>query len=272
MKHFATLFIILAVTVNKLGALSTSEVQKKLKATTLSFLDVFKPGLCADLILNETVRRQYISKSLIGRVQPVGTFLTSQTALEYLFGILCEIPHVPSRGQVVETIDLLQLTYDPEYYRVAFKVKLNLKSKLNLIFLGFFSFDEQMKLCGYEAIIQNLGLSLDFDPSERPGLIEKLCHGIQAACPVGSVHQQYSDVNDCINFLSEPRTPFGTYDRADQNSAVCRIIHVQLSQLSPNIHCPHVGKSGGYVCTDKKPEFYFTGQTDFLQCAHRFRN
>ena len=224
------------------------------------------------MILNETVRRQYISDSLVGRVQPVGTFPTADTALEYLYGLLCELPGFPSRQQVAETVDLLQLTYDPQYYRVSFKISVNLKSKIRLIFFGFLAFDQHLKLCGYEAVIQNLGLAVDPDSESRAEVIPRLCEGIQAVCPVGSPNEQYKDMNDCMTFLSEPNTPFGTFDRADQHSVICRLIHMQLAQIDPKIHCAHVGKSGGHVCTDKKPEFYFSGMTDFLQCAHKFRN
>lgn len=246
-------------------------IEKCLQRATTKFLYSLNQGICANVILNSTIRQQYISSTLTGRVQPVGTFLTTDLAIEYLYGILCAIPNLPPRRELLDSADLLQWTYDPNYYRVSFKIRVNLKSSKKLVFFGLLAFDRNFKLCGYEAVIQNAGLALDIPLNLHSFAIQGLCQAIQVVCPVGSPLQQYTDINECITFLSEPTTSFGTYDRADQNNVVCRLIHIQLAQIAPSIHCPHVGKTGGGACVDKTADSYFQGTSDFLQCAHRYR-
>ena len=271
-KYVFTLFILAVLCCDELHSASFRAVQKRLQKTTVRFFNSLGPGICAQIILNATVRNQYIAKSLVGRVQPVGTFSTSSTALEYLYGLLCDIPGLPERQEVLTSYKLPQLTYDANYYRVSFKLQLNLKSTRKMLFFGMLAFNENWKLCGYEAAVQNLGLTLDFNSTIRPALVQRLCQGIQVVCPVGSANQQYANMSDCLSFLSEPRTPFGTYDRADQNNVVCRLIHIQLAQIDPTTHCPHVGKDGGGKCTNKPYTYYFQDPSDFLTCAHQYRS
>ncbi|CAF1422289.1 unnamed protein product [Adineta ricciae] len=246
-----------------------AKVQKKLKEATVRFLNTIKQGICVEMILNATVRNQYISSNLIGRVQPVGTFLTTDTATEYLYGLLCAIPNLPLKSILIDTLDLLQWGFDPNYYRTFFKLQINLQSTKKITLLTMIAFDEQFKVCGYEAVVPNAGLTLDFAPEEYSFVISNLCQAIQITCPVGSSNQQYTDVNECISFLSEPQTPFGSYDRADQNNVVCRLIHIQLAAIAPAIHCPHVGKTGGGACTNKTSQSYFEGMSDFVSCAYQ---
>ena len=271
MKFVCTLFILALLCCDELHSLSLQAARRRLNKATNRFFGSLAPGSCAQVILNETVRKQYIAKSLIGRVQPIGTFPTTETALEYLYGLLCDIPGLPERDEVLTSYKLLQLTYDANYYRVSFKLQLNLKSKKKLTFFGMLAYNENLKLCGYEAVVQNFGLTFDVKSTRYPAIVQELCQGIQVVCPVGSSNQQYANVSECVSFLSEPQTPFGTNDRADQNNVVCRGIHLQLAQIAPSIHCPHVGKDGGGMCTNKPFTHYFEDPSDFLTCAYQYR-
>ena len=271
MKHALLIFIVLILGIHGIFCDKTELVQRKLKKTTIRFLGTLKQGICAEMILNKTVRAQYISSTLTGRVEPVGTFRTTTQALEYIYGLLCDIPNLPPRGESFGSVDLLQLTYDPKHYRVSAKIQLTFVSSKKLVFFTIIAFDKQLKVCGYEGVVQNSGLTFDIPSTLYAFAISNLCKEIQSTCPVGSPNQQYANMSDCISCLSEPQTPFGTNDRADQNNVVCRLIHIQLAQISPSIHCPHVGMTGGGACTDKTAQSYFTGTTDFTRCAYRFR-
>ncbi|CAF1498358.1 unnamed protein product [Adineta ricciae] len=111
---------------NKIG-----QIQKKLKEALTNIANTFQQGICADMILNETVRKKYISKTLTGRVQPVGTFDTTQMAVEYLYGLLCAIPNLPERTNLYKTVDILELTYDPNFYRTSVKFQVNLLTEIS---------------------------------------------------------------------------------------------------------------------------------------------
>ena len=242
-------------------------VIKQLKQATDRFFKSLQPGTCAQVILNSTVRKQYLSKTLIGRVEPAGTFLTPLTALEYWYGLACDIPGLPPKPSRLVTADILQLTYDPNFYRVSFKIQVNFLSSEKLTAFGILAFDEKFKLCGYDATLQNLGLTFDVPPDTHNATILSLCEAIQYFCPVNSKYKQYSNVSECVSFLTQ--IPFGSLDQGDQNNVACRSIHIELAEITPEIHCPHVGETGGGFCTNKTAASYFEGTTDFLKCAHR---
>lgn len=41
-----------------------------------------------------------------------------------------------------------------------------------------------------------------------------------------------------------------TYLNVEDN-LVCRHLHVPMLPLRPNVHCPHIGPSGGGMCIDR---------------------
>jgi len=69
----------------------------------------------------------------------------------------------------------------------------------------------------------------------------------------------YSRYQDCITFQSS--IVWGTHDRINANNFVCRNLHTQLTPYSPEIHCPHAGKTGGDACIDFTYASFFA--TDF---------
>jgi hypothetical protein len=52
----------------------------------------------------------------------------------------------------------------------------------------------------------------------------------------------------CVAFMHT--IPYGTWDRANSNTAVCRQLHTLLTPFRPAIHCPHAGPTGGDACID----------------------
>lgn len=271
MKYFCMLSIIVMLSIHGIYSASFSTIRRQLKQVTLRFLKSLEQENCARMILNATVRDQYLAKTLIGRVQPVGTFKSTEAALEYLYGVSCQIPNVPVRVEVIDAVTLLHITYDADRYLISFKIRIDFVSKKRFNLYGMLAFDRRFKLCGYESVVQNIGLTFYIPPNQESATIQYLCQGTQAVCPVSSPLEQYSSFEECVTFLSPPNTPFGDYDRADQNNVICRVVHLLLAQISPAIHCPHLGKTGGGACTNKTADTYFEGTTDFVQCAHRFR-
>ncbi|KAJ8072314.1 hypothetical protein PM082_015873 [Marasmius tenuissimus] len=68
-----------------------------------------------------------------------------------------------------------------------------------------------------------------------------LCPTIQKNCQ--GTNQQYTDQADCVAQLTQK--PFGTFDEVWGDNLVCRIIHLLLTTIRPEAHCPHVGPVGG---------------------------
>lgn len=105
----------------------------------------------------------------------------------------------------------------------------------------------------------------------RAASIQQLCGLIEDKC-VGN-NTQYQNAEDCVEFLSQ--RPYGEYSEAWGDNVVCRSIHSILTQIRPEvcniltsmagrcgedrltdgiailqIHCKHVGPTGGGKCVD----------------------
>ena len=76
-------------------------------------------------------------------------------------------------------------------------------------------------------------------------------------------NQQFKDSAACAQFLTGG-IRFGVGYELGQNTLLCRSIHQQMVQYRPDVHCAHIGPSGGGMCVDdqtyeqKALQEYFT--------------
>ena len=124
--------------------------------------------------------------------------------------------------------------------------------------VAFWRFDDSGKVLKYHAWIPNLqawtaaATGQDLGNFAIQTLAKTiLCPTIQKQCS-GS-NQQYSNVLDCVAQLE--LKPFGSFDEAWGDNIACRTIHLILTKVRPEVHCPHVGPKGGsppdnYKCVD----------------------
>ncbi|KAI8822012.1 uncharacterized protein EV422DRAFT_495256 [Fimicolochytrium jonesii] len=76
---------------------------------------------------------------------------------------------------------------------------------------------------------------------------DSICNTAATSC-TGAL-SQYSSYAECFNFLTT-QIRFGTAYEGGQNTLWCRTVHQQMVPLAPEVHCPHIGKTGGGQCTD----------------------
>jgi len=200
--------------------------------------------------------------SASGRVSPLGNFTGFEDSIEYFFA-LALVPSQPSYAvftkatvasfssgcaEVAASVAYLEtrvhnasLPNDGEYLSTLKQV-------------AFWRFDKDGAVLAYDAWIPNLS-EWNFlvqghrdlsNPRVQEAVIDKICPLIQERC-VGS-NQQYADVAECTSTLQ--KKDFGTYDDAWSDSVVCRTIHVILALVRPEMHCQHVGPTGGGKCVD----------------------
>lgn len=43
---------------------------------------------------------------------------------------------------------------------------------------------------------------------------------------------------------------FGDWNELWADNVICQTLHVVLAKLRPDVHCEHVGPSGGWKCVD----------------------
>jgi hypothetical protein len=190
-----------------------------------------------------------------GRVTPVGQFDHSEAVNEYFFA-LASTPL--SR---VTSVAFPSLVTQGD--KVAVEVDIQFKGKpptpdFKLRQTGFFTFNEEDRIVSFDLTILNLGAAVNpKSDAEKEANIANVCgvltvgvSGLPPTCP-----GEYADFDECVAFMRS--IPYGSWDRANSNTAVCRQLHTLLTPYRPEVHCPHAGKTGGGMCVDFPYESFF---------------
>ena len=81
----------------------------------------------------------------------------------------------------------------------------------------------------------------------RQLIAKSVCGVAQTYCT--GANQQFDSLNDCMAFFQN--LTFGTSYQFGQNTAVCRMLHQEMIPYRPDVHCMHIGPSGGDMCIDR---------------------
>ncbi|KAL7935781.1 hypothetical protein V8C35DRAFT_298228 [Trichoderma chlorosporum] len=64
-------------------------------------------------------------------------------------------------------------------------------------------------------------------------------------------NQQYATNEECMNTLVNVK-PLGRAYQWSQDTVGCRCVHQAMVSLRPEVHCPHIGPTGGDFCVNGK--------------------
>jgi len=94
-------------------------------------------------------------------------------------------------------------------------------------------------------------------------VITQICNTEAAMC-LGP-NDQYATVSSCTSFMNSIR--YGSWDDMTQhNTVTCRLLHLLLVPLRPEVHCFHIGPDGGGKCHDiPEKDFYLFNLGSGLQ-------
>ncbi|KAJ7053227.1 hypothetical protein C8F01DRAFT_1375384 [Mycena amicta] len=195
-----------------------------------------------------------------GRITPVGEFFGLQDSVEYFWGLAptptgsppnvvfssADVVHFSSACPQVaaSTVYFTENTLNPDNSTGAFLTKLKQ--------IAFWHFDPTGAVLAYDAWIPNIPKTIDIltpgalSPAGKNATLASLCAGQAITC-VGE-NQVYASPDECVSILSE--RDFGDWDEAWGDNVVCRLIHARLALIRPEVHCPHVGPTGGGKCVD----------------------
>jgi len=80
-------------------------------------------------------------------------------------------------------------------------------------------------------------------------LAQSICKTAQTNC-VGD-NQQYDSMEECYHHLTT-QTPFGQAHQMGMDTILCRMVHQNMVPFRPDVHCSHIGPSGGGYCTNDR--------------------
>ncbi|KAI9866207.1 MAG: hypothetical protein M1813_001768 [Trichoglossum hirsutum] len=211
-----------------------------------------------------------------GRVDPVGNFSGFDDSIEYFFA-LAPVAQQKGRSVVISGAEIAEFTSScPEV--AASVVYLETKvvnpgepddgqKQTTLKQVAFWRFDECGAVLKYDAWIPNLNTWLEVNnrfsisnPQFQAASVQGICSVSMERCVGGNA--QWTSFDECVSALSAKS--YGNYDEAWGDNIVCRSIHLVLTGVRPEIHCPHVGPTGGGKCVDYPYQLsYFTDQAVF---------
>jgi hypothetical protein len=231
-------------------------------------------------------------KQVQGRIDVSRTIDGAELNTEYLFGLFTNLVQ---DGKLPESMSLVGI---PQSYVIThFAANGNTASASTIIQFSFPSFgltlpveidtwkvwDANCQVIQYDATFRWFEYLLDtllqakqqpttgdVDDSSKEMVIGSLSDGLAASiCSIHDTYctsdlRQYNSTEYCNQFLTK-QTRFGAAYEMGRNTLLCRMIHQNLVPSRPEVHCSHIGPSGGGMCSDdstyaqKVEQQYFKG-------------
>ncbi|KAF9067972.1 hypothetical protein BDP27DRAFT_1267003 [Rhodocollybia butyracea] len=210
-----------------------------------------------------------LAKDVVGRVDITTTFVGQELNVEYLFGLFAE-SSLQNTTQLIgspSSYTVQSLVVEPPVVAVSIINNLNYPTvnlSVPLQFDLFIAFDNDMNIISYDAIARRWGEFMDYvTPLLVPKIAEELNSTItnvtelitlKAAVDVCAMstqyctgtNQQYASNDACMSFMTQ--LPFGQSWAGGLDTGFCRYIHKNMVKFRPEVHCPHIGPTGGDMC------------------------
>ncbi|KAJ9601902.1 hypothetical protein H2200_013617 [Cladophialophora chaetospira] len=219
-----------------------------------------------------SVNSTLFAENIVGRVDDSRTFYGRELNTEYVFGSfsalgensssIISVLGVPvnhsttqfaTSGNNVSVTELVYFNITLVDYLVPVQINI------------WLSFDGDRKISAYDASFRwfswlyddllkefsaRQGYGSDVTAASqdlKSGLIQQICERATIHC-VGR-NLQYNNSFECADMLFR-KVRLGMSYEFGMNTILCRSLHALMVPLRPDIHCPHVGRTGGDMCVD----------------------
>ncbi|KAJ3934615.1 MAG: hypothetical protein NXY57DRAFT_652788 [Lentinula lateritia] len=213
-----------------------------------------------------------LSVDVVGRVDATTTFVGQELNTEYLFGLFLQGSD-ENTTQLIGTprsVTIQSSVVEPPVAAVSYigemafpTVNMTVPLQIDM----FIAFDNDMKIVSYDAILRRVG---EFMAYTVPYLAPQIARELNATtttvtelielktatdvCAVSTQYctgdnQQYESHEVCMSFMTA--LPFGESWQGGMNTGWCRYIHKNMVKYRPEVHCSHIGPTGGDMCIDR---------------------
>jgi len=212
-----------------------------------------------------------------GRVSDTRNFVGRELNTEYIFGLFTPSDSLTIIGRPVGPYEIIQFTANQNIAAATTRINFLFPSfgniSLPITIDTWFTYNDAKEISQYDVVFRWFGyllkellLSVDSDPTKAQTkatqlLANSICSTHTKYC--NGTNSQYDSPNDCYNFLTK-EIRFGESFELGMNTLLCRNVHEIMIKFRPDVHCSHIGKSGGgqcmddYTYTQKVNEQYFT--------------
>ncbi|CCH43002.1 putative secreted protein [Wickerhamomyces ciferrii] len=239
----------------------------------------------------KSINSTYFSEDVVGRIDITRNYEGRELNTEYLFGLFSDLQD-SNTTNLIGYSDAFQLyafsgscnqytisninnaTFPGAGQKIPFSIniwiKLNEKKEIaqyDLSFLRWERLYEMIKLGGYRQISGNDSATTIPEEGEKQLqhlLVESICGVHEKYCQKD--YPQYDSKDACVEYLTNTR--FGLSWEGGRDTIFCRSVHQNMIEYRPSVHCPHIGPTGGDMCTDEGTgyeEVTFNYQTIFKE-------
>ncbi|KAJ4299836.1 hypothetical protein N0V90_005082 [Kalmusia sp. IMI 367209] len=225
----------------------------------------------------ESINSTVFSEDVQGRVSDTRNFVGRELNTEYIFGLFTPSDALSIIGRPVGPFEIIQFAANQNIASATTRINFTFPSfgniSLPVTIDTWFTYNAAKEISQYDAtfrwfsnLVQELLHSVNPDlvkaqATAKDLLATSVCKTHSQYCTGANAHYDSSD--DCYKFLTE-EIRFGQTFELGMNTLLCRNVHEIMVKFRPDVHCPHIGKSGGGQCTDdytyvqKVNEEYYT--------------
>ncbi|CAO1598941.1 hypothetical protein XANCAGTX0491_002689 [Xanthoria calcicola] len=219
--------------------------------------------------INSTI----LAEDVQGRVDITRTFNGRELNTEYLFGLFANLAAADAGA-----ISLLgiPLSYEVLHFAASQNVVAALTrfqfnfTALNLVLPvdidAWNTYNSKGEITQYDATFKYWQWIVDYligaaakkfgtkSPEATVGVLtqtiaKSICGTAVKSC--NGTNTQYASPTECFNFLTK-QVRFGKAYELGKNTLLCRMVHQNMVPFRPDVHCSHIGPSGGGYCSDDK--------------------
>jgi len=235
------------------------------------------------ILQNTNLLLDIISPNARSRISPAGSFNGFVGVVEYFYGF------VATPGTQVKSVDIREIAATGNTVAAKANIFLNNTAAaqsggfppqfFNLSIFAFFTFDSSDRISSIDVSVPNLGKLLDVPTVvPAPYTQAQLQQGkIQFTCQILTLPSSFStnasgtcgwmnpfnsnstapqaQFAACVNFMTI--ITYGSFNRMNSDTFVCRFLHTLLTPYGPAIHCPHASISGGGACIEFTYDSFF---------------
>lgn len=235
-----------------------------------------------------SINSSYFAEDVVGRIDVTRNFKGKELNTEYLFGLFSQLSDnsvtnligYSTSYEVYEflgncnqyTMAVVNNGTFPSLGNASLPIAVNIWIKLNeykeivqydLTFLKFERLFDAIELAGYQALSGN-STATEVPPEGyqqlQKLLVNSICQVHEKYCQKD--YPQYDSQDDCVEYLMKTR--LGRDYEGGRDTVWCRSLHQNMIEYRPNVHCPHLGPSGGDMCTDP--------DTGFLEVTYNYKS
>ncbi|KAL8723583.1 MAG: hypothetical protein Q9225_000125 [Loekoesia sp. 1 TL-2023] len=239
----------------------------------------------ADVQQAKAINSTVFAEDVQGRVDITRTFEGRELNTEYIFGLFANL--AAARPGVVTLLGV-PLSYEILHFAANQNVVSSLTrfhfnfTALNLVLPveidAWNTYNPLGQISQYDATFKHWQWTVDYllqaagkkfgtnSTQATVGLLAKviaksICQTSMTYC--NGTNTQYHSQEECEGFLTG-EIRFGEAYELGKNTLLCRMVHQNMVAYRPEVHCSHIGKSGGGYCNDDKSypqtvmENYFT--------------